>query len=896
MSITRFFRRDDWDAERARELEAHLDMETDENIARGMNPREARDAARRRLGNVTRVREDIYRMNTIGWLDAFWRDLKYGVRLLRLNPAFALVATLSLALGIGANTAIFHLLDAVRLRTLPVDRAQDLVEIRIPDSTDGRRGQFSGRRPMLTYPLYEQIVQRQQAFSGLAAWGTAVFNLTAGGEARYAQGLWVNGPFFDTLSVRPLVGRLFTAADDRRGCGSPPVVVGYGFWQRELGGDASAIGRPLRLEGHEFEVVGVTPPQFFGVEVGRAFDVALPLCAEPLTRAQSALEQRDVWFLGLFGRLKPGETIERATAQLGAVSPEIFRMTLPPKYRPEDTRLYLAFKLAAFPAATGVSKLRRDYEAPLWLLLATTGLVLAIACANLANLMLARATAREREIAVRLAIGASRGRVVSQLLAESLLLSTVGAAGGLVLAKWLSAFLVAFLTTDSNRIFVDLATDWRIFAFTGALAVATCLVFGLTPAIRATRAEPAVAMKAGSRGATDTRERFGLRRTLVVVQVALSLVLVVGALLFVRSLRNLVVLDAGFRQDGVLVVNLDVRSTSIPAAGRRAAFDDIVARLRGLPGVDAAAELYIVPVSGAGWNNTIVVGGEPRKENVNFNQVGPAYFRTMATPVIAGRDFDGRDTPAATRVAIVTERFARTFFGSRNPVGETFQVEEGVGVERPVYHIVGLVKDAKYTDLREEFTPIVFLAATQEAKPDPELRVVVRSSAPLLTLTREITDAVAKMNPATIVEFQTMNALVQESLLRERLMATLSGFFGLLAALLATIGLYGVMSYMVERRRNEIGIRIALGADRNAVVAMVMREAATLLAAGILVGGVAAVGAARWARTLLFGLGPGDPATLITAAVSLAAVAALASYVPARRAARLEPTVALREE
>jgi predicted permease len=632
------------------------------------------------------------------------------------------------------------------------------------------------------------------------------------------------------------------------------------------------------------------------MEVGRTFDVAVPLCAEPLTRVQSGLDKPDVWFIGLFARLKEGWTIDRATAHLAAISPQIFQLTVPSQYRADDVKNYLAFRLAAFPAGTGVSTLRRDYEAPLWLLLATTGLVLVIACANLANLLLARATAREREMAVRLAIGASRGRLVRQLLAESLLLSAIGAAGGLLVAQWLSRFLVGFLRTESNRIFVDLTTDWRVFAFTGALAVATCLIFGLTPAIRATSTAPGAAMKAGSRGSTDSRERFGLRRSLVVVQVALSLVLVVGALLFVRSLRNLMVLDAGFRQDGVLVVNLDLRGSGIPEQARRAAFDELVARLRGLPGVDAAAEAFIVPVSGAGWNNRIVIDGVTRTQLVNINSVGPGYFRTMATPILTGRDFDDRDTTQSRKVAIVTERFAGLLFGGGNPVGRTFQIEEGVGVDRPVFEIVGLVKDAKYTDLREEFTPIAFLAASQDAKPDPYLQVVVRSSAPLTTITSEVTSAVAAMRPYVIVQFQTLNSMVRDSLLRERLMATLSGFFGLLAGLLATIGLYGVMSYMVERRKNEIGIRIALGADRGSVVAMIMREAAALLAAGLVVGGAAAIVAARWTSTLLFGLRATDPVTIGAAAVTLTAVAALASYVPAVRASRLEPTVALREE
>jgi putative ABC transport system permease protein len=899
MRLSRFFRRSRWDDERARELDAYLAIETDENVARGMTPEAARLAAKRKLGNTTLVREEIYQMNTIAFLDSAWRDLKYGARLLRLNPGFAAVAILSLALGVGANTAIFQLLDAVRIRTLPVQDPSELVEVRFNDPKGGRTGHFTGRRPMLTYPLFEQIRDQQQAFSGLAAWGTASFDRSPSGESRYASALWVNGEFFSTLGVNPLIGRLLRPEDDRRGCAAPPVVVSYGFWQRELGGAANAIGQSLTLDRHAYEVIGVTPPQFFGLEVGRTFDVAVPLCAEPLSRVESELDQRDAWFLGMFGRLKPGWTMERASAHLAAISPPIVRATLPPKYTPDDAGKYLEFKLAAYPAGTGVSSLRRDYETPLWMLLATTALVLVIACANLANLMLARATAREREIAVRLAIGASRGRVVRQLLAESLLLSALGGIGGVLVAIWSSRFLVGLLTTESNRLFVDLSTDWRMFAFTALLAVATCLVFGLTPAIRATAAEPGAAMKAGSRGSTDTRERFGLRRGLVVVQVALSLVLVVGALLFVRSLRNLLLLDAGFRQDGILIVNLDVRGANIPEAGRRTAFNDLTARLRALPGVEAAAEVFIVPVSGQGWNNSIVIDGRTYHDiesYVNFNSVGPTFFRTMAMPLLAGRDFDDRDTTNSPKVAVVTEQFARKFVNGQNPVGRTFQIEEGPGVERPVFEIVGMVKDAKYMNLREEFKPIAFVAATQDVKPQPYLQVVLRSSAPLASLTAAVTSSVSNSHPATTLQFETMNRLVRDSLLRERLMAMLSGCFGLLAGVLATVGLYGVMSYMVERRRNEIGIRIALGADRRAVVRMIMREAAALVGAGLIVGGLAAIGAARWASTLLFGLKPGDPLTLAGAAVALTIVAVFASYVPAWRASRLEPSAALREE
>jgi predicted permease len=370
----------------------------------------------------------------------------------------------------------------------------------------------------------------------------------------------------------------------------------------------------------------------------------------------------------------------------------------------------------------------------------------------------------------------------------------------------------------------------------------------------------------------------------------------VGALLFVRSLRNLLILDAGFRQDGLLIATLDLRGSNVPKGALRTAFHEAVERVRAIPGVDSAAETFIVPVSGAGWNNRIVLNGLARKENVNFNAIGQGYFHTMATPLLAGRDFSDRDSENSAKVAIVTERFAKLFFDGQNPVGRTFQIEEGAGVERPVYEIVGLVRDAKYTDLREEFTPIAFLAASQHPDPEPFLQIMIRSQAPLTTLTSQVSAAVGAWQPATTLEYQTMNTLVRESLLRERMMAMLSGFFGLLAGVLATIGLYGVMSYMVERRRNEIGIRIALGADRSAVVAMVMREAGQLLLTGLVVGGAASIGAAYWARALLFGLRPQDPGTLAAGAMALAMVALIASYVPAWRASRLEPTEALREE
>jgi putative ABC transport system permease protein len=722
------------------------------------------------------------------------------------------------------------------------------------------------------------------------------FELSAGGESRDAQGLWVSGDFFNTLGVPPLIGRLLSPADDRRGCAAPAAVISYGFWQREYGASPSAVGRALTLDGHAYEIVGVMPPSFFGVEVGRANDVVVPLCAEPYTRGvRSALDRKDAWFLGAMARLKPGWSIERATAHLTAISAAMFQETLP-SYRAEDEKAYLDFKLGAFPAGTGVSSLRETYESPLWLLLATTALVLLIACANLANLMLARATARDREIAVRLALGASRIRIAGQLLAESVLIATAGAAMGAFLAQSMASALVASLTTENERVFIDIAGDSRVFLFTALLAAIACVIFGLVPAIRATATSPGAAMKSGGRGSTDTRERFGLRRTLVVAQVALSLVLVVGALLFVRSFRNQMTLDAGFTQQNLLIAVMDFRRAGVSEDGLKSAQAELLDRLRHVPGVEDAARVRNVPIGGSFSNRNVVIDGVARKEEVNYNSVSDRYFSTMGRTLLAGRDFDRRDTATASRVAIVTESFARVFFNGQNPIGRTFQIAERPGQPLPAYEIVGFARDSKYLDLRDAFEPLMYVPVAQDDLAATTARFVVRTTAPLSSVTLALTALAREVHPTSVVSFRTMQSQVRDSLLRERLMATLSGFFGCLAGVIAMIGLYGVMSYSVARRRNEIGIRIALGASQRDVVRMVMREAGLLLTAGLVVGTVSALAATRSARALLFGLQPYDPATLVLAITMLAAVGALASYIPAFRASRLEPTEALREE
>ena len=838
-------------------------------------------------------------MKISAWLESCWQDFRYGARLLLHSPAFLATATLSLALGIGANTALFQLVDAVRLRLLPVAKPDRLAELRIARNAHCCSGGFTGRHANLTYPQWVQIRDHQQAFSEIFAWSDQRFNLANGGEFRYAEGLWVSGDYFQTLGVHPILGRLIAGDDDHTGCGSPGVAISYAFWQREFGGDPQAIGRKISLSGHPVEVLGVTPAGFFGMEVGRSFDVAIPLCAEPwINGERSRLDKRDEWWLAVVGRLKPGWTAERAVAQAQAMSPTVFENTVPASYRPEYARYYTQYRLTLLPAGSGVSSLRDRYQQPLWLLLGIAGLVLLIACANLANLTLARASTREREMAVRLAIGAGRGRLIRQLLAESLLLTAAGTALGAVLAQFLSRYLVSFLATHDNPLFIELGADWRVFGFTAGLAVLTCILFGLAPALRASRAEPASAMRASGRGLTADRVKFGLRRLLVISQVALSLVLLAGALLFAESMRNLLRVDPGFRENNLVTVYADASRANIAAARRTSLYRDLLARVRAIPGVEQAAGVALVPIGGDFWNDQVEVPGQ-RNSKVAlswFDRVSPGYFRTMDTPLLAGRDFDDRDTLSSPVVAIVNQQFSKQILGVENPIGREFRVAAGPGEPQPLVQIVGLVRDSKYQSLREEFKPIAYLSDAQERDPSAATNMLVRSSVPLGPLLAAVKQSILEENPEISLEFHVLRTELRESLLRDRLMATLSGFFGFLAVVLATLGLYGVISYMVARRRGEIGIRMALGASRADVLQLVLREAGMLLVVGLAIGTGLAIAAARTAGSLLFGLKPTDPVTIGLSIVLLAAVAVAASFLPALRAARLEPMLALREE
>jgi len=830
-------------------------------------------------------------------IDTLWQDIRYALRLLRLSPGFAVVAIVSLALGTGANTAIFQLFDAIRLRTLPVKAPKELVEVRIDDMMHARGNWL--RDAAMTNPLWEQIRTRQQAFSGVFAWASESFDTSRSGELREVAGLWVSGDFFRVLGVEPVLGRLFTAADDRRGCGlTPGAVVSYGFWQRELAGDVDAIaGRKISIGKNRVEVIGVTPPEFSGLEVGRRFDIALPICSEPAWHpAEGRLDSGTTWWLTVMGRLKPNVSMARAGALFRANSAGIFEATLPAGYPTASVKPYLGMKLLAIPAGSGISRMREQYSKPLMLLLAIAGLVLLIACGNLASLMLARASARRREMAVRLAVGASRARLVRQLATESLLLALSGASLGLLLARALSRFLLSFLATGDDPTFVALHQDLRIFAFAAALAILTCFVFATTPVLRAARTDPGEALKSGSRSLSGGDGRLGLGRVLVASQFAVSLVLVMGTLLFARSLRNLKTLDAGFQQHGILIADLNL--SGLPLAPGRALSlrRDVLARVRAIPAVEAAAEVTIVPLSGGNWNNRVWMdGSDSEHARVSLrSMIGTQYFRALRTPLVAGREFNEHDLEPWSKTAIVNEEFVRELAGGQNAVGRRFWIEATPYEPQIAFEIVGVARNTKYRDLREEFQPILFTPLSQAALTRPHCRIMIRSSARLDSLARQVRSTLAGTSADIRYSFHVFDTRVEESLLRERLMATLSGVFGVLAMVLTAAGLYGVISYMVARRTSEIGIRVALGADRGAVIALVLREAVIVLAAGLGTGTLLALATGRAAGALLFGLEWYDPLTLAAAGGALAAVAAAASYLPAWRAASVNPAIALR--
>ncbi len=707
--------------------------------------------------------------------------LRLAIRALHATPIVSIVATLSLALGIGANTAIFSLVNSLLLRALPVDAPQD--------------------------------------------------------------GIYVTGAYFTVLGVPPLVGRTIIRADDVRGGGNdgPVAVVSYAFWQRHFGGAADAIGRALTIERVPFTVIGVTPPEFFGSEVGRAFDVAIPLGDEPLIRgAETALDRRSTWWLNVMLRLKPDQSIEAATASMRGLQPQIREAAMPPDWNARNQAEFLKAPLTLTPAAAGTSSLRTRYERPLLTILVVVALVLLIACANIANLLLARATARRHELSVRLALGASRWRLARQLLVESLVLSGAGAALGLAFAAWGSRALVAQLSTQMNRVMLDLSLDWRVMAFTAGVTIATALLFGTAPAFRAARVAPIDALKEQGRG-TSSEARISVSNGLVVAQVALSLVLVVAGGLFVRTFMRLANLRLGFERDQVLVINMNAMRSRVPATERAGLFDKLATTAAAVPGVAHSAASVVTPVSGMTWNNRINVPGAPemsdREKQALINMITPGWFATYGTRILAGRDVDARDTKAAPPAALVNEAFLRRFFPGQLPravLGRTVEFPSGAvtGPPPPPSTIVGIVEDAVYRNLREPIRPTLYQPLVQYDAtrfPLASASISVRAAAGSPTqLSRSIAAALTAFDRDLAFNVRPLADQVNASLIQERIVAMLSGFFGGLALLLAALGLYGVTSYGVSRRRTEIGIRMALGAAPAGVVRLVLSRVTIL--------------------------------------------------------------------
>ena len=849
-----------------------------------------RHSPTRSFGNVTQLQEASRAVWIWPFLETLAQDARYALRTLRANPGFAATAVLSLALGIGANTAIFSILNAVMLRSLPLEDPGRLVAL-----------QAQGERD-LTNPIWEQVRDHQQAFSGSLAFSEDRFDLAAGGESHFVNGLWVSGDFFPVLGVPAMRGRVFSTDDDLHGGGhaGPVAVISNGFWKRHFASDPDIAGKTIRLNRHPFTIIGVTPPWFRGLDADTAYDVAIPIGCEPILHTdRSWLDARSTWWLRILGRLQPDETLRQADAKMKALAPEIDRATLPTDWGADNQREYLQGSFDLLPAATGFSDTGRTYRSALFTLMGVVGLVLLIACANIANLLLARAAARQREISIRMAIGAARRRVIRQLMSESLLLSILGAAGGLLFAVWGSHLLVRFLSTAGNELQLDTTPDLRVFAFTMGAALLTGLLFGLAPALRATSVSPNNVLKEHARGVAAGR--FGLGRVLVTGQVALSLILLVGAGLFLGTLRNLLNTDLGFNRHNILLVRAAMMLSNVPKAERPRAYGEIVKRLRVVPGVVSAASSAVTPISGVGWADRVQPEGyspKGRKDAVvYFNRVSPRYFATMGTPVLLGRDFSEHDNAGAPKVMLIDESTARRFFAKANPVGKTIGTpsEDQTG-KQDVYQVIGVVKDAKYRHVNEGVTPTVYVACAQDTDPWPEVNFEVRSRGTVDTSIPAVRAAIGDVNRGISLEFRNFETQVNDSLLQPRMVALLSAFFGGLALLLAMIGLYGVTAYGVARRQAEIGIRMALGARPGSVIWLVLREVAAMLAVGTVLGLGASLAAGKLVASLLYGVKPHAAAPLAIAAVVLAIATGIAAYLPAHRAARLDPMAALREE
>lgn len=881
------FGQDRHDAELRDELASLAALQLDEQLAAGMTAEEAHRRVLARTGSLTAVQEAVRDQRGLAWALAIARDARHGLRLLRRAPVFTATAVLSLAFGLGANAAIFSIVDHLLLRALPVQHADRLLTIDIGS---------------LTYPIWEQVRARAGEFDGAGAWANEEMTTRVGGVGRREQTMYVSGDFFELLGVAPMLGRTITVADDQRGGGAlgPVAVLSHAYWERAFGADPSVLGRTVVVGRVPFTIVGVMPRGFFGPEVGRAFSVAIPFGTEPLLRGSgSVLDERRNWWLNVLIRRRADQTEAQVNAALQAMQPAIREATATPN--PD----YLKDPLRVTSAEQGRSVLRGRYRDALWVLMGASAMVLLVTCANVANLLLARGRSRRAEMSVRLALGAPRRRLVQQLIVESAVLSAIGAALGLVLAVWTARLIVAQISSPAAPVTLDLALDWRLVLFTTGVAALVTPLFAILPALRATRLEPAASMKEQSRTtAGDGSQRLG--QALVLGQIATSLALVVLAGLLVGTFTKLAYRPLGLESRRVVVASLTLQPDSVPENERAALFERVRGLVAGIPGVADTTLAAIAPLSGPGWNSGIVdvdgtdVGGDGRQRMVWMNAVSDGFFATYGIPLRAGRELMAADAADGPSVMVVNEAFVARFLGGGPAVGR--RVRSGVFGRPDTYgayrEIVGVVGNTLYRrDLRRDVEPTAFIPLAQvDGPPGESITVSARSraedAAPLVGAVTQVLDTADGRLSARVVAHQVF---VQTALTQERLVATVAALFGGLALLVAVVGLYGVTSYAVSRRRSEIGVRLALGATPRRVLGLVLGRVAVLVGLGI----VAGVGLSLWAgqavRVLLHGLEPSDPRTLAGAAVILVLTAGLAAAVPAWRAARTSPAVCLRE-
>jgi predicted permease len=820
-----------------------------------------------------------------------FQDLRFGVRMLMKSPGFALVAVFSLALGIGANTSVFSLLDAILLKPLPVKQPEQLVIV--GTQTPSKPGRVFS---IYSYPVFREMREKNTVFSDMFARSGLQVSLSSGGQSERVLGEEVSGNFFSALGVNPLLGRLLTEEDDRTPGGSPVAVISFNFWQRRFGADPQIVGQTVSLNSYPFTIIGVAPQGFNGVEVGVAPDVRIPLMMDGQVRPRpgvSIFELRGNWWLSVMARLKTGVSVEQAQA----ATDTIFQIAREPDVRRNqsdtlDARNFRAQRIHLDSAKTGASRLSREFSQPLIVLMLLVGVTLLIACLNVANLLSARATTRQKEIAVRLALGAGRFRLARQLLTEGFLLSALGGSLGLLFARWGTDVLLGFLPQGHA---LEIKPDLRMLGFTLGVTMLSALLFGLAPALHATRPNLVPALKNDAVVAPGGGRRWEPGRLLVILQVALSLTLLVGAGLFARSLRNLQTVDNGYKTDQVVTMALDPAKNGYKIEGLRNFYGQLSGRLAALPAVKTTTFTRNMPMSGSYSRFGIEVPGyQPRPGEemaVLFNQIAPGFFGAFGTPLLLGREFSALDTPESPKVAIVNYVLARRFFGSENPLGKRITLENYKDLE-----IVGVVADAKYRNLKEVAPQTAYIPYSQYDQLDQRI-LCVRAVGDAGALLAAIRQEVRNLDPnLPVFNVKTFAEQIDESVSRERLIAMLSSFFGLFALLLASLGLYGVMAYTVTRRTREIGIRMALGAQKTAVLWLALRETLLLTLIGVATGLPAALLSSRLAEGLLFGLTPTDPLTITVSTLVMISVATLAGYFPARRAARVDPLVALRHD